>query len=56
MIGLVATLDGRRILRDRIAGPLEEAEALGARLADRLIAAGAREILDEVERAARADA
>jgi len=51
LTGLVATLDGRRILRDRLAGPIDEPDALGARLADRLIAAGAREILDEIERA-----
>jgi len=49
--GLVATLDGRRILRDRLVGPIDDADDLGARLADRLIAAGAREILDEIERA-----
>jgi porphobilinogen deaminase len=51
LTGLVATLDGRRILRDRLAGPIDEPDDLGARLADRLIAAGAREILDEIERA-----
>jgi hydroxymethylbilane synthase len=49
--GLVATLDGRRILRDRLVGPIDDADELGARLADRLVAAGAREILDEIERA-----
>src|SRR5262249_37487820 len=49
--GLVATLDGRRVLRDHLAGPIDDANDLGARLADRLIAAGARQILDEIERA-----
>jgi hydroxymethylbilane synthase len=50
LTGLVASLDGCRILRDRIAGHVAEAEDLGARLAARLIARGAREILDEIER------
>jgi hydroxymethylbilane synthase len=49
--GLVATLDGRRILRDRLVGSIDDAGDLGGRLGDRLIAAGAREILDEIERA-----
>lgn len=48
--GLVATLDGRRVLRARVAGRAEEAEELGARLAARLIEQGAREVLDEIER------
>lgn len=50
LTGLVASLDGRRILRDRIEGRAADAEALGARLAERLIARGAREILEEIER------
>jgi hydroxymethylbilane synthase len=50
LVGLVASLDGTRILRDRIEGRALDAEDLGARLAERLIARGAREILDEIER------
>jgi hydroxymethylbilane synthase len=45
---LVGSVDGREILRDAIAGPAAEAEALGVALAERLLAAGAGRILAEV--------
>jgi len=44
--GLCGMPDGTRILRDRVSGPTARATALGIELADRLLAAGAREILD----------
>jgi hydroxymethylbilane synthase len=43
--GLVAAPDGSRIVRDRIDGDVADAAALGRELAERLLAAGAREIL-----------
>ena len=43
--GLVAELDGGRILRVEESGALDEAEALGRRAADALLALGAGEIL-----------
>jgi len=46
--GLVGTIDGKRILRERVEGPVEEAESLGAKLADILLSKGAKAILDEV--------
>ncbi len=46
--GLVASVDGARLIRDRISGPPEEAEALGTQLAERLLSAGADEILKEI--------
>jgi len=46
--GLVAEPDGSRIIRDTIAGPIAEAETLGDRLADRVLAAGARELLERL--------
>ena len=49
--GLVAALDGSRVLRDDIHGPAEQAEAVGKELAERLLAAGGDEILEEVRRA-----
>ena len=49
--GLVASLDGSRVVRDDIHGPAEQAEALGKELAERLLAAGGDEILEEVRRA-----
>ena len=49
--GLVASVDGIRLIRNRVSGPPEEAEVLGIRLADRLLSAGAGEILKEIYRA-----
>lgn len=46
--GLVGRPDGTRVLRDEIRGPRSEAEALGITLAERLLSAGADEILREV--------
>ena len=43
--GLVADPQGRRIVRDRISGGLEEAELLGTELGERLLEQGARELL-----------
>jgi hydroxymethylbilane synthase len=44
--GLVADTDGKNILRDRIAGKLGQAEALGQSLADELLARGASDLLN----------
>lgn len=49
--GLVAALDGSRLVRDEIRGLAEQADALGAQLAVQLLAAGGNEILEEVRRA-----
>ncbi|MFM4650610.1 hydroxymethylbilane synthase [Aeromonas bivalvium] len=46
--GLVGQPDGSRVLRDEIRGPLAQGEALGLHLAERLLAAGADQILAEV--------
>jgi len=43
--GLVADPQGKRIVRDRLAGGLDEAEDLGQRLGAQLLARGARELL-----------
>ena len=50
--GVVADPDGSRVLRDREAGPVEDAVALGERLAARLLEAGGAAILREVREAA----
>jgi hydroxymethylbilane synthase len=47
--GLVADMQGKQILRDRISGPLDNAEQLGSDLAERLLANGARDLLDSSE-------
>lgn len=46
--GLVAELDGSRIIRDKARGPKDEPEELGVTLAKRLLASGAGEILAKV--------
>lgn len=46
--GLVASIEGDRIIRETITGGIEDAEALGLALAERLLAMGAKAILDEV--------
>lgn len=51
--GLVASPDGRRVLRGRTAGAASSAPVLGRKLADELLARGAGEILREIERARR---
>jgi hydroxymethylbilane synthase len=49
--GLVAEPDGSRLIRDSIAGRAADAEALGDRLAERALAAGAGELLERLARA-----
>jgi len=46
--GLVADVKGKRVVRDRVSGPAQEAKALGTALAQRVLEAGARGILDEI--------
>jgi hydroxymethylbilane synthase len=46
--GLVASVDGKTIIRDSIEGPAEEASSLGVRLAERLLARGGAHILREI--------
>ncbi len=46
--GLVGSVDGKVIVRGEIRGDRDQAETLGVTLADRLLADGAREILQEL--------
>ncbi|MBM4124693.1 MAG: hydroxymethylbilane synthase [Nitrospira sp.] len=48
MDGLVAAVDGRRFLRERIEGPDADAKTLGVQLAERLLAKGGDKILSEI--------
>lgn len=50
--GLVASLDGETVLRGEIAGPADEADALGRRLARQLVQRGADDILAAIREAA----
>lgn len=53
LVGLVASLDGRRVIRAELAGAPESAETLGQKLAEDLKARGAAEILADANRAVR---
>jgi hydroxymethylbilane synthase len=46
--GLVASLDGQKVVRDRVSGPADQADQLGIDLAHRLKEQGAQPILDEI--------
>lgn len=46
--GLVASVDGRRLIRDTIRGPIAEVHRLGVQLAERLLACGGDAILKEI--------
>ncbi len=48
MDGLVGTIDGKRLIRHHMEGPVEQAESLGIELAEVLLNRGAKEILEEV--------
>jgi hydroxymethylbilane synthase len=43
--GLVADVEGKQIVRERVSGALDEAEELGSLLAEQLLTNGARELL-----------
>lgn len=46
--GLVAALNGEKILRSQISGPIDQAKALGIDLAGQLVAQGAHDILKDI--------
>lgn len=46
--GMVASLDGQKLLRDTLEGSPQDAEALGAALAETLLAQGADKLLEEI--------
>lgn len=48
LTGMVASLDGKRMVKDTVSGAAENPEKLGIELAHRLRQQGAREILDEI--------
>ena len=54
MTGVVASLDGATVLRSTASGAMGQAEAVGERLADELLARGARALLDAEARAVTA--
>jgi len=48
LTGIVASLDGQRLVRDQVSGPATDAEQLGTELAQKLRQQGAQEILNEI--------
>ncbi|NPA17251.1 MAG: hydroxymethylbilane synthase [Aquificae bacterium] len=46
--GFVSDLEGKRVFRDSMEGPPEEAERIGTALAEKLLDMGAREVLQEI--------
>ncbi len=52
LTGLVASIDGRIVIRERMDGPVGAPEDLGVSLAERILERGGREILDAVYQAA----
>ncbi|MCP9799417.1 hydroxymethylbilane synthase [Synechococcus sp. RedBA-s] len=56
LTGMVASLDGLRLIRDEVRGPLQDPEAIGLSLAQLLRSQGAGEILEEIFAAVRPEA
>jgi hydroxymethylbilane synthase len=48
LVGFISAVDGQHSVRGEISGPVAECEQLGVTLADKLLADGGREILEEV--------
>lgn len=48
LTGMVASLDGQRLIKDAISGTPDQAQQLGIQLAEKLREMGAQEILDEI--------
>lgn len=48
LTGLIASVDGRRVIKKSATGSPDEAESLGVKLAEELLSMGGKEILEEV--------
>ena len=48
LTGLIASLDGEKVFKEQLAGPIAEAAKIGKTLAEKLLAAGGKAVLDEV--------
>jgi hydroxymethylbilane synthase len=49
LTGLVAELDGSRLIKAAVSGPCDQAASLGSKLAETLLARGADAILERLE-------
>ena len=50
MTGIIASPDGRKIVKETVSGPIREPEALGEGLARSLMDKGGREILSALSK------
>jgi hydroxymethylbilane synthase len=48
LTGLISSLDGKTVFKEQLAGPVAEAAKIGKTLAEKLLAAGGKAVLDEV--------
>jgi len=48
LTGLVASTDGKQLLRTRLSGPADQAEELGLAVAEALLEMGADDILKQI--------
>lgn len=48
LTGLIASLDGKRVFKEQLAGPVDAAAEIGRTLAETLLDAGGKAVLDEV--------
>lgn len=48
LTGLIASVDGKQILKEKMTGPAANAAKMGTELAEKLLGLGGKEILDEV--------
>ena len=48
LIGMVASLDGKKLIRDSKRGDIKDSESIGIKLANELKSQGAMEILQEI--------
>ena len=48
LTGVVASVDGQRIVKDTVSGSTEDVESIGSKLAEKLRQQGAQEILNEI--------
>jgi hydroxymethylbilane synthase len=46
--GLIADLEGKRIIKDTLSGPLESSEEIGTALAEKLLSKGAKQLLENL--------
>lgn len=48
LTGMVASVDGKQLLRERVEGTLDDAETMASGLAEKLLSQGGKEILDQI--------